>query len=127
MDAFGNNLGMSYGAWSPQIPRRGITKVHGEQGAQTLQMQPDDQCIALDETTPEGKTIIWVITTDSRGIKTLCKPYEVSDYIPKPPVDVDDLNNRMKRMEEFLYAKFGDASPDGAGKADPGSSAKTQA
>ena len=39
-------------------PRRGIVKVHGEQGAQMLPMQPDDQCIALDETNPEGKTVV---------------------------------------------------------------------
>lgn len=112
MDAFGNNYGMPY------VPRRGITKVHGEQGAQNLQMVPDDQCIALDEVTHDGKTIIWVITTDSRGIKTMCKPYEVIEYIPKPPVDLDDLNARMKRMEEFIYAKLGNASTDGAGSTD---------
>ena len=116
MDAFGG-----YG-WN--VPRRGIVKVHGEQGAQTLQMQPDDQCIALDETNPEGKTIVWVISTDSRGIKTVCKPYEVTEYIPKPPVNVDDIDNRLKRLEEFLYGKFGNA---GAGTADSATGASEQA
>ena len=112
MDQYG------YGNWN--VPRRGITKVHGQQGAQSLQMQPDDQCIALDETNPEKKTIVWVISTDSRGYKTVCKPYEVIEYIPKPPVNVDDIDNRLKRLEEFLYAKFGNASPDGAADAASG-------
>lgn len=96
----------SYGyGWN--VPRRGIVKVHGEQGALALQMLPDDQCIALDETNPEGKTIVWGISTDSRGVKTVCKPYEVTEYIPKPPVNLDDFDARLKRMEEFIYAQFG--------------------
>ena len=88
------------------IPRRGIVRVHGEEGARSLQMLPGDECIALDETNPEGKTVVWVISTDSRGVKTVCKPYEVTEYIPKPPVSLDDFDARLRRMEEFIYAQF---------------------
>jgi hypothetical protein len=119
MDQYG------FGSWN--VPRRGILKVHGENGAQSLQMQPDDNCIALDETNPEGKTIIWVIATDSRGIKTVCKPYEVTEYIPKPPINVNDIDSRLKRLEDFLYGKFGNASTDGAAEAaGAGNEAKPQ-
>lgn len=114
-----------YGYWS--APRRGIVKVHGEQGALSLQMQPDDQCIALDETNPEGKTIIWVVSTDSRGVKTVCKPYEVTEYVPKPPPSLDDFDARLKRMEEFIYAQFGNGrtgreKPADGGEAVPSAS-----
>ena len=89
----------------PQMPRRMIDRVHGREGAERIAMGPNEEAAVLDETAP----ILWIIKTDSAGYKVLT-PFEIRPYQPKPPVDLDDLAARVKRMEEAVYAKSGTGS-----------------
>lgn len=103
MDEFGGygNYGR---AWNlrQQPYKRGIERVHGQEGAEALPMLPNDECIALDET----DSVMWMIRTDSRGYKTVLIPYSLGPYQPKPKVDMNSLDDRLRRLEEMLSGQY---------------------
>lgn len=77
-----------------------ITKVSGENGAKAFGMAPNSSALLLDETAP----LVWLKTTDGAGYPTLT-PYTITPYKASPPVDVNSLENRVKRLEEMLNDK----------------------
>lgn len=77
-----------------------ITKVSGENGAKAFGMAPNSSALLLDETAP----LVWLKTTDGAGYPTLT-PYTITPYQAAPPVDVNSLENRVKRLEEMLNDK----------------------
>lgn len=81
-------------------PKYDIVKVNGENGARAFQMAPNSNTLLLDETAP----IVWVAQTDGAGYKTVT-PYTITPYKPEPPVDIKDLDARIKRLEEVLNDK----------------------
>ena len=83
-----------------QRPRRTIDRVHGREGVDRFAMGPNEEVAVLDETAP----ILWIIKTDSAGYK-VPTPFEIRPYQPEPAVDLRDLADRVKRMEEAVYAK----------------------
>lgn len=107
-----NNYGMQnpYGSPCGQQMQQtlqpcSITKVSGENGAKAFAMAPNSSALLLDETAP----LVWLKTTDGAGYPTLT-PYTITPYQAAPPVDVNSLENRVKRLEEMLNDK-----PDPAG------------
>lgn len=92
--------GMRSPAGGARVPRREIIRVTGRRGAEALQMAPASGVLALDETAP----LVWLIQTDSAGIKTLT-PYTITLYAEPVPVSVDELSARLARLEEILSAK----------------------
>jgi hypothetical protein len=104
MDQFGTYNGYGgYGSWRPQPPippKRGILVVHGQEGINALAMAPNDEAIALDETAD----IMWKIRTDSAGYKT-ATPFSIALYQPKPPVNLNEINDRLSRLEEAFNAE----------------------
>ena len=81
----------------PMAQRCEITRVNGRNGAEAFQLPPNSSSLLLDETAP----IVWLAQTDGAGYKTLT-PYSISPYQPAPPVDVQSLEDRVKRLEELL-------------------------
>lgn len=77
-----------------------ITRVNGRNGAEAFRMAQNSSALLLDENDP----IVWLATTDGAGYKTLT-PYTITPYQPAPPVDVNSLENRIKRLEEIVNAK----------------------
>lgn len=98
---YGSPYGMPFGGMGMQQPQQGqkyeIIHVNGEAGARSLQMAPNSNAILMDDTAP----LVWLAQTDGAGYKTVT-PYSIAPYQPEPPVDVNGLESRVKRLEEML-------------------------
>ena len=99
-------------AGTPYAPRCEITRVNGKNGAEAFLMAPNSSALLMDENDP----IVWLKTTDGAGYPTLT-PYSISPYKPEPVIDVNSLEERVKRLEEMLSAKSDAANADGEQKA----------
>lgn len=91
-----------------------VTRVNGRNGADALRMAPNSSILLLDENEP----IVWLKVTDGAGYATVT-PYSISPYQAAAPVDVNSLEERVKRLEEKLNAKSDDANADGKRKQKP--------
>nr|DAT86731.1 MAG TPA: zipper dimerization domain transcription factor-like protein [Caudoviricetes sp.] len=108
-----------YGGYAPASPQNAaggpqpfagqITRVNGKNGAEAFRLAPNSSILLMDENDP----IVWLKQTDGAGYATVT-PYTVAPYQAAAPVDVNSLENRVKRLEEMLNAKSDDA--DAAGK-----------
>lgn len=78
-------------------PMQQIIRVNGENGARAFQMMPNSSCLLLDETNP----IVWLVQTDGAGYKTTT-PYKIEPYTPAPQPDMQDIINRLNKLEERL-------------------------
>lgn len=85
--------------------RQEVIRVNGAGGANAYQMMPNSSALLLDETAP----IVWLVTTDGAGFKSV-QPYEIKPYTPQVPTDSTDLEARIKRLEDVIYAKPNDAT-----------------
>lgn len=90
---------------SPQmLPRYEITHVMGEAGARSMQMAPNSQLFAIDDTKPDR---IWLLQTDGAGyltprpIKAVFEDIVVQQTIQET---LASINERLMRLEE----KFND-------------------
>ena len=83
----------------PNYQRYEVVKVSGEGGAQAFQMAPNSSVLLLDETAP----IVWLKTTDGAGYPTLT-PYTITPYEPKPPINLDEISERISRLEGIIDA-----------------------
>lgn len=75
-----------------------------QSGAEAFRMAPNSSILLMDEHDP----IVWLKTTDGAGYATVT-PYSVAPYQPAPVVDVNSLEDRVKRLEEMLSGKPDDA------------------
>lgn len=89
----------------PQYGQQNIIKVNGENGARAYQMMPNSSALLLDETQP----VIWLVQTDGAGYKT-CTPYTIKPF-EKPE---NELEMRVRKIEEMLYAKSNSSSNAGS-------------
>lgn len=71
-----------------------IPHVNGQNGAQAYQMPSNSSVLLLDDNAP----IVYLVKTDSACYKTIT-PYTISEYKPKPPVDMESLLNRIEALE----------------------------
>ena len=121
MGYFGNPYQMGYNPYSgyaPASPQNGagamqafagqITRVNGRNGAEAFRLAPNSSILLMDENDP----IVWLKQTDGAGYATVT-PYTVAPYQAAAPVDVNSLENRVKRLEEMLNAKSDDADATG--------------
>ena len=90
--------------WSQNLPRQEIIRVNGENGAKTYQMAPNSSALLMDESAP----LVWLVQTDGAGYKTAV-PYTIAPYQSQPAPDLNDLEDRIKRLEEMLNGKKPDA------------------
>ena len=108
----------SHYGYAPVSPQNGagsvlpqqsqIIRVNGKNGAEAFRMAPNSSILLMDENDP----IVWLKTSDGAGYCTVT-PYTIAPYQSAPPVDVNSLENRVKRLEDMLNAKSddGDAKP----------------
>ena len=99
---YGSPYGSPFGGMGMQqqtqpLQKYEIIHVNGEAGAQCLRMAPNSNALLLDDTAP----LVWLAQTDGAGYKTVT-PYSIAPYQPTPPVDVNGLEDRVKRLEEML-------------------------
>ena len=81
-----------------QLPRMEIIHVNGQNGAQAFQMAPNSNVLLLDDTSP----IVWLAQTDGAGYKTVT-PYTITPYKPQPEVDLNNLEERIAKLEGIMY------------------------
>ena len=93
-----NNYGYSQQQQMPQ--RYSITRVNGENGARSFQMLPNSEALLLDTT----QAVVWLAQTDGAGYLTVT-PYDISQHIDLPPVDVRNLEERLTKLEGILNGK----------------------
>lgn len=74
-----------------------IIRVHGRNGADTFQMMPNSSALLLDESEP----LIYLAQTDGAGYKTITV-YDIQPHKEIPPVNMQDLEQRISRLEERL-------------------------
>ena len=81
----------------PSLKKTEIIHVNGENGAMAFQMAPNSQALLLDDTAP----IVWLAQSDGAGYKTVT-PYSITPYQPKPEITTEELDERLKRVEEAM-------------------------
>lgn len=83
-----------------RLPKLEIVKVNGEAGARNFKMAPNSSALLADETAP----MIWFVQTDGAGYLT-ATPYDISPHQTTPPIDVNELAQRVAQLEELINAK----------------------
>lgn len=103
----------NYGYMPPYTPPAGagaqmplrcqVTHVNGKNGADALKLAENSSILLLDENEP----IVWLKTTDGAGYATVT-PYAITPYQAAPEVNVNDLEARIKRLEDAINGKSDD-------------------
>ena len=75
-----------------------IPVVNGREGAENYGLGPDSGVILLDVS---GK-MIWIITTDCSGYKTV-QGYDITLHVDPEKPDYNILMTKLNKMEEILY------------------------
>ena len=89
----------------PQAPNRQVVRVNGRGGADAFAMGPNESALLLDEC----GTIVWAVTTDGAGYKTI-SPYDITPHQDAPAPDYSSLESRIKRLEGFMNEFSTDSS-----------------
>ena len=106
----GFNMYGGYNQPQFQPPRKTeVITVKGENGANAFPMLPDSKAIFVDETAP----LIWFAETDGAGYKTLF-PFTISPYEPAKPVDMNEILERLTRLEAKVNAESNVAKSNNA-------------
>ncbi len=93
MQFFGNNTNF--------LPRYEVIQVNGENGVNAFQMGPNSSVLLLDTSAP----IVWLVQTDGAGYKSKV-PYDITPHQAVPPVDVNQLQQRVAQLEDLINAKY---------------------
>jgi len=75
-----------------------VVRVNGENGARAFPMGANGSALLLDE----SGLIIWLVTTDGAGYKTVA-PYDISPHQTVPAPDISTLEARIKKLEDVLH------------------------
>ena len=89
--------GANFNAYQPRMERHEIIHVNGQPGAAAFRMAPNSNALLLDDTAP----IVWLCVSDGAGYHSIT-PYAISPYEPEKPIDVNNLEQRIKRLEDML-------------------------
>lgn len=87
------NPGISYAS----LPQTEIDKVSGEESARAYPIGPNSSAIVLDTKDP----LVWVITTDASGYKTVT-PFTITPYTPEKPVSASDIKDELNTVIDRL-------------------------
>ena len=97
-----------YGAYPQQYqsiaqtqPPQQVVRVNGEGGARTYQIGANSSALLLDE----SGTMVWLVTTDGAGYKTV-SAYDIVPHQTAPAPDFGTLENRIKRLEEIVNDEY---------------------
>lgn len=74
-----------------------IQKVMGEESARNYPLAPNSSIILLDANNP----LIWVVTTDASGYKTV-NPFTITPYTPEKPLSQADINDQLEKVNARL-------------------------
>ena len=98
----------------PQVgPQMQVVRVNGRNGAQAFQIGPNSSALLLDE----SGTMVWLVTTDGASYKTVA-PYDIMPHQDTPAPDYSGLEDRIKRLEDFVNEYTGDTPATSTSKPD---------
>lgn len=95
-----NNNSFGLNPYSP-LPRYKVIKVKGEAGAKNFKMGPDSSALLLDE----SGLMVWLVQTDGTGLIS-ATPFDITLHQETPPIDVNNLAERVAQLEELINAKY---------------------
>ena len=98
-------------------PQMQVVRVNGRNGAQAFQIGPNSSALLLDE----SGTMVWFVTTDGASYKTVM-PYDINPHQDAPSPDFSGLENRIKRLEDFVNEYTGDNASTSEKQSQPASS-----
>lgn len=81
-----------------QQPAQQVTRVNGRNGADAYSIGANSSALLLDE----SGTMVWLITTDGAGYKTVV-PYDITPHQAAPAPDFATLEQRIKRLEDMIH------------------------
>ena len=81
-------------------PHYEIPQVNGEAGAKNFQMAPNSNYFLIDSSV---SNLLWLVQTDGAGYLT-ATPWDVFPHQFQPPVDVNNLEQRVKNLEDMYAA-----------------------
>lgn len=100
----GNMVGMApvFNNTNPNFyPKYEVIQVNGENGVNAFQMGPNSSVLLLDSSAP----MVWLVQTDGAGYKSKF-PYDLTPHQATPPVDVNQLQQRVAQLEELINARY---------------------
>ena len=74
-----------------------VVRVNGRNGAEAYGLGPNSSALLLDE----GGTLVWLVTTDGAGYKTVA-PYDITPHKDTPMPDFGTLESRIAKLEAFM-------------------------
>lgn len=74
-----------------------LIQVNGRAGAESFRMAPNSSAVLVDTT----GAIIWFARTDGAGYLTV-EPYDITPHKEKPPINVEDIDTRLKKLEDYI-------------------------
>ena len=88
----------NYNPYSYSAPQQyKITHIRGEEGANTIPMQPNSEALLLDDTAP----IVWLVQVDGMGYRSVT-PYDICQHVSVPEPNINDLIERIDRLEKTI-------------------------
>lgn len=96
----------------PQMPqiapayaqRSEVIRVNGRNGAEAYSIGPNSSALLLDE----SGTLVWLVTTDGAGYKTVA-PYDIAPHKAAEAPDFVSLEKRISVLEERLNGNSSDS------------------
>jgi hypothetical protein len=97
------NMNRNYG-YQP-LMRYEVIQVNGRAGAESFRMAPNSSTLLLDTTS----SIIWFAQTDGAGYLTVT-PYDFKPHEEVPPININDIDARLKKLEEYYVQQSNNAA-----------------
>lgn len=109
-----------YQAQAPQVqPQTQVVRVNGENGAKSYSIGANSSALLLDE----SGTLVWLITSDGAGYKTV-SAYDIVPHQTAPAPDFGSLESRIqnveKRLEEIVNGNARNVAPTRKKQSDDG-------
>lgn len=91
------NPTLTFPQYQQPLQQTEIQKVTGEESARAYPLGPNSSIILLDSNNP----LIWVVTTDASGYKTV-NPFTITPYTPEKPLSQSDVNEQLEKVNARL-------------------------
>lgn len=89
-----------FNPYQQYIQPQQIVKVNGINGANAYALLPNSSVLLLDESAPR----LFLKTTDAAGYASI-SAYKLEPYVEEKAPDLNELTNRIKKLEELINGK----------------------
>lgn len=79
------------------LPKQEVIQVNGKSSVDSIQLAPNSSVLVMDTSAP----LVWLCVSDGVG-KVTATPYTISEYKEQPPINYEDIEARLNRIEEKL-------------------------